>query len=50
MLMKQFDQFPKSVKKTIRYIKQDAEYEQLLYLQKVINKTIYNKLNVIKNK
>ena len=48
--MKQFDQLPKNVKKTIRYIKQDAEYEQLLYLQRVINKTIYNKLNVIKNK
>lgn len=46
--MQQFEQLPKNVKKTIRYIKQDANYEQLLYLQKLLNKTISSKLYLIK--
>lgn len=38
--MNEFDSLPKSVKKTVRYIKQDSTFEQLLYIQKVINQTI----------
>lgn len=48
MLMKQFDQLPKNVKKTIRYIKQDASLEQLVIIQKMLNQAIYRKKKVIK--
>jgi hypothetical protein len=40
--MKKFDELPKSVKKAIRFIKQDSTPEQLkdieIYLQKAITK------------
>ncbi|WP_197046706.1 hypothetical protein [Oceanobacillus salinisoli] len=35
--MSEFDQLPKSVKKTIRYIKQDAPEEKLIILKKVLD-------------
>ncbi len=38
--MNEFDTLPKSVKKTVRYIKQDSTLEQLLYIQKILNQTI----------
>lgn len=44
MLMKQFDQLPKNVKKTIRYIKQDASLEQLVIIQKMLNQAVSLKL------
>ncbi|RMA94431.1 hypothetical protein DEU44_0569 [Priestia megaterium] len=36
----EFDTLPKSVKKTVRYIKQDSTLEQLMYIQKLLNQTI----------
>lgn len=38
--MNEFDSLPKSVKKTVRYIKQDSTLEQLMYIQKLLNQTI----------
>lgn len=38
--MNEFDTLPKTVKKTIRYIKQDSTLEQLSYIQTLINSTI----------
>lgn len=41
--MKKFDELPKSIKKTIRYINQDASFEQLVYLKQYLNKVIENR-------
>lgn len=38
--MNEFDTLPKTVKKTVRYIKQDSTLEQLSYIQTLINSTI----------
>jgi hypothetical protein len=38
--LKEFDQLPKNIKKTVRYIKQDATNEQLEVIRKIINMTI----------
>jgi hypothetical protein len=38
--MKELEQFPKSIKKAIRYIKQDASKEQLEEIQKLIKYAI----------
>ncbi|WP_165802484.1 hypothetical protein [Priestia megaterium] len=38
--MKNFDELPKSVKKTIRYIKQDASIEDLTKIQQLVNYAI----------
>ncbi|MEW4265846.1 hypothetical protein Q0N30_19360 [Priestia megaterium] len=38
--MKKFDDLPKSVKKTIRYIKQDASIEDLTKIQQLVNYAI----------
>lgn len=38
--MNEFDTLPKSVKKAVRYIKQDSTLEQLMYIQKILNQTI----------
>jgi hypothetical protein len=38
--MNNFDQFPKSIKKAIRYIKQDATKEQLEEIRKLIDYAI----------
>lgn len=38
--MKKFNDLPKSVKKTIRYIKQDASMEDLTKIQQLVNYAI----------
>lgn len=38
--MKEFDKFPKSIKKAVRYIKQDATKEQLEDIKKLIEYAI----------
>jgi hypothetical protein len=38
--MNNFDSFPKSIKKTVRYIKQDATKDQLIEIRKLINYAI----------
>ncbi|WP_169891050.1 hypothetical protein [Litchfieldia alkalitelluris] len=46
--MKDFNKLPKSIKKTIRYIKQDATIEQIRDIEKVLKFTITNRLEEIK--
>ncbi|MBX4160221.1 MULTISPECIES: hypothetical protein [Priestia] len=41
--MKEFDHLPKSVKKAVRYIYQDASYDQLLILKKHLAHAIQQK-------
>ncbi|WP_180228387.1 hypothetical protein [Priestia megaterium] len=41
--MKKFCELPKNVKKTIRYINQDASFEQLMLLKHHLNKAIENR-------
>ncbi|PAD40404.1 hypothetical protein CHH53_00170 [Terribacillus sp. 7520-G] len=36
----QFDTLPKSIKKTMRYIKQDAPLHKLLFIKKLVNEAI----------
>ena len=38
--MKNFDQYPKSIKKAVRYIKQDATKDQLEEIRKLIDYAI----------
>ncbi|MBM7651867.1 hypothetical protein [Neobacillus cucumis] len=38
--MKNFDNYPKSIKKAVRYIKQDASKEELEEIFKLINSAI----------
>ncbi|MEQ2525806.1 hypothetical protein WMO40_03755 [Bacillaceae bacterium CLA-AA-H227] len=38
--MDKIDKFPKSIKKAVRYIKQDANKEQLEEIRNIINKAI----------
>jgi hypothetical protein len=38
--MKKIDRFPKSIKKAVRYIKQDATMEQLLEIKKLLDSAI----------
>ncbi|GAB1800825.1 hypothetical protein [Priestia megaterium] len=38
--MKKFDDLPKSIKKTIRYINQDASMEDLTKIQRLVNQAI----------
>lgn len=38
--MNEFDTLPKTIKKNVRYIKQDSTLEQLSYIQTLINSTI----------
>ncbi|WP_246942792.1 hypothetical protein [Bacillus pinisoli] len=46
--MKRFDELPKTIKKTIRYIKQDANIKQLNEIELILNETISNRLAEIK--
>lgn len=39
--MSNLDQYPKSIKKAVRYIKQDASLEQLQNISKLIDYAIY---------
>ncbi|MEH7884016.1 hypothetical protein V7654_06785 [Bacillus sp. JJ1609] len=38
--MKDIDKFPKSIKKAVRYIKQDASKEQLEEIRKLVDSAI----------
>ena len=40
VFVKNFDQYPKSIKKAVRYIKQDASKEQLEEIRKLIDYAI----------
>lgn len=44
--MKHIDSLPKNIKKTIRYIKQDASLEQIVVIQKELNRAIHKKKNL----
>ncbi|MEH7367415.1 hypothetical protein [Priestia megaterium] len=48
--MKKFDELPKNIKKTIRYIKQDASIEDLIRIQELINQTIEKRRKIVKFK
>ncbi|WP_202616138.1 hypothetical protein [Sediminibacillus terrae] len=48
--MKQFDELPKSVKKTVRYILQDTEAERLLEIEKLFSTTISRRKKLLKKK
>lgn len=39
-----FDDLPKTVKKTVRYIYQDAPVDKLIDIQKIINEVIEKRL------
>ncbi|MFJ5759873.1 hypothetical protein ACIQAA_12190 [Neobacillus sp. NPDC093182] len=38
--MKNFDHYPKSIKKAVRYIKQDAPIDQLMEIKRLIDNAI----------
>lgn len=44
------DGYPKSIKKTLRYIKQDAPLSTLMELEKILLKSIHNRKEALKNK
>ncbi|WP_379675936.1 hypothetical protein [Fictibacillus phosphorivorans] len=48
--MNNFDEYPKSIKKVVRYIKQDAPLDQLNELEIILSKTIQHRRNELKSK
>lgn len=46
--MREINQFPKSVKKAIRYIRQDASIEQLRNLEVYLSREIHKRTNDLK--
>jgi stage III sporulation protein SpoIIIAA len=42
--MKLFNMLPKTVKKTLRYINQDASYKQLKEIQKLVNQSVEKRI------
>ncbi|MGG1322276.1 hypothetical protein ABE225_15770 [Priestia megaterium] len=42
--MSNFEKLPKTIKKTVRYIYQDAPLNKLIEIQKIINKAIDKRL------
>lgn len=46
--MKKFDDYPKSIKKAIRYINQDASSVELIHLERMFNTSIKNRKETIK--
>ncbi|MGM7721154.1 hypothetical protein [Metabacillus sp. Hm71] len=46
--MKEFDQFPKVMKKLVRYIKQDASLDQLEQFKKVLDYAIEKRIIILK--
>ncbi|ADU32053.1 hypothetical protein [Evansella cellulosilytica] len=48
--MKSFDTYPKTVKKTVRYIKQDASLEQIKKIEDLILKSIQARKQELVNK
>jgi hypothetical protein len=47
--VKQFNQLPKTIKKIIRYIQQDANHKQLTEIQSLLNLTIEKRMLVTKD-
>lgn len=47
--MKEFDQFPKAMKKLMRYIKQDASIDQLEQFKRVLDYAIEKRMIMLKN-
>lgn len=47
--MKEFDQFPKAMKKLVRYIKQDASIDQLEQFKRVLDYAIEKRMIMLKN-
>ncbi|MCI2252748.1 MULTISPECIES: hypothetical protein [unclassified Domibacillus] len=45
--MDKLDYYPKSIKKAVRYMKQDASREELLEIRDLINNAIINRINRI---
>ncbi|MED3951880.1 hypothetical protein P4603_07250 [Priestia aryabhattai] len=45
--MGSFDNHPKSIKKAVRYIKQDASKEQLMEIRKLLNNTIRKRITAL---
>ena len=45
--LKNIDQHPKSIKKAVRYIKQDASIEQLKAIEKLIENAIRMRMKTI---
>lgn len=45
--MKEIDQYPKSITKAIRYIKQDAPREQLEEIKKLIDYAITRRISAL---
>ena len=45
--MKQFDQLPKTVKKTVRYILQDVELDKLEEIEGIILSSIHKRKEVL---
>lgn len=45
--MGSFDNYPKSMKKFVRYIKQDASKEQLIEIKKLLNSTIQKRIKAL---
>ena len=41
--MKDFQKLPKNIKKTVRYINQDASYDQLMLIKKYVKQAIERK-------
>lgn len=46
--MDNFDQFPKAIKKAVRYIKQDAPIEQLREIKRLLERTIERRMFQVK--
>jgi len=46
--MKDIDKYPKSIKKAVRYIKQDASKEELYEIQRLIDYAIKRRTTVLK--
>ncbi|MBE5099065.1 MULTISPECIES: hypothetical protein [Priestia] len=45
--MESFDSHPKSIKKAVRYIKQDASKEQLVEIKKLFDTTIQKRIKAL---
>jgi hypothetical protein len=45
--MKKFDEYPKSFKKMVRYIRQEATLEQIRSMEALFVKTIENRLETL---
>ena len=46
--MNNIDQFPKAIKKAVRYIKQDAPIEQLQEIKRLLERTIEKRMLQVK--